>query len=178
MARHRTVNVLNSSSSRRATIFRRKGIVSFTVDPAMTLRMLTYTALSYQRLDADGVLRDCRALPPVLPVVLSQRPPAVDGAGRGGGLRGGGEGPAGAVPAVAAILSSGLGVCGGRGPAGGLLCRLAARKFDAGAAEGLAAALAGVTDPDRLARVGEWIIECATASELLARVRGDDGSGG
>ena len=58
-----------------------------------------------------------------------------------------------------------------------LLCRLAARKFDDGAAEGLAAALAGVTDPDRLARVGDWIIECATASELLARVRGDDGSG-
>ena len=59
-----------------------------------------------------------------------------------------------------------------------LLCRLAARKFDDGAAEGLAAALAGVTDPDRLARVGDWIIECATASELIARVRGDDGSGG
>ena len=59
-----------------------------------------------------------------------------------------------------------------------LLCRLAARKFDAGAAEGLAVALAGVTDPDRLARVGDWIIECATASELLARVRGDNGSAG
>ena len=59
-----------------------------------------------------------------------------------------------------------------------LLCRLAARKFDAGAAEGLAAALAGVTDPDRLARVGDWIIECATASDLLARVRGDNGPGG
>ena len=59
-----------------------------------------------------------------------------------------------------------------------LLCRLVARKFDAGAAEGLAAALAGVTDTDRLARVGDWIIECATASELLARVRGDNGSGG
>ena len=59
-----------------------------------------------------------------------------------------------------------------------LLCRMAARKFDAGAAEKLAAALAGVADPDRLARVGDWIIECATASELLARVRGDNGSGG
>ena len=59
-----------------------------------------------------------------------------------------------------------------------LLCRLAARKFDAGAAEGLAAALAGVTDPDRLARVGDWIIECATAADLMARVRGDNGSGG
>ena len=40
------------------------------VDPAMALRMLTYTALLYQRLDADGVLRDHGALPPVLPVVL------------------------------------------------------------------------------------------------------------
>ena len=41
-----------------------------TVDPAMALRMLTYTALLYQRLDADGVLRGHRALPPVLPVVV------------------------------------------------------------------------------------------------------------
>ena len=41
-----------------------------TVDPAMALRMLTYTALLYQRLDADGVLRDHGALPPVLPIVL------------------------------------------------------------------------------------------------------------
>ena len=59
-----------------------------------------------------------------------------------------------------------------------LLCRLAARKFDARAAEELAVALAGVTDADRLARVGDWIIECATASDLLARVRGDNGPGG
>ena len=36
----------------------------------------------------------------------------------------------------------------------------------------------GVTDPDRLARVGDWIIECATAADLLARVRGDNGPGG
>ncbi len=59
-----------------------------------------------------------------------------------------------------------------------LLCRLAARKFDAAAAETLAAAIAGVTDPDRLARVGDWIIECATAAELLARVDGDGPSRG
>ena len=59
-----------------------------------------------------------------------------------------------------------------------LLCRQAARKFDAAAGELLAAALAGVTDPDRLGRVGDWIIECATAPELLAHVRGDDPSGG
>ena len=59
-----------------------------------------------------------------------------------------------------------------------LLCRLAARKLDASAAENLAAALGAVTDPERLARVGEWIIDCATAPELLGRVRGEYGSGG
>ena len=59
-----------------------------------------------------------------------------------------------------------------------LLCRLAARKFDAASGEGLAAALAGVTDPDRLAQVGDWIIECETAADLLARVRGDSRSDG
>ena len=58
-----------------------------------------------------------------------------------------------------------------------LLCRLAARKFDGAAAEGLAAALAGVTDAERLGRVGDWIIECATASDLLARVGRDHGAG-
>ena len=58
-----------------------------------------------------------------------------------------------------------------------LLCRQAARKFDGAAGEGLAAALRGVTDPDRLGQVGDWIIECATASDLLGRVRGDGRSG-
>ena len=65
----------------------------------------------------------------------------------------------------------------GRGEERALLCRQAARKFDGAAAEALAAALAGVSDPERLGRVGDWIIECATASDLLARVRRDDGSG-
>ena len=250
-----------------------------TVDPAMALRMLTYTALLYQRLDADGVLRDHRALPPVLPVVLyngrrpwtasveltdlvavgsdllapyqpSQRYYLLDGArvadaelpagnlvsalialertrdaarlrealqalgellqAQGDdhltqafvtwlhqGLRHAGRLPAGGENALAQLretqtmleetvrewtrewLEQGraLGIEQGRHEERALLCRLAARKFDAGTAEGLAAALAGVTDPDRLARVGDWIIECATASELLARVRGD-GSGG
>ncbi len=59
-----------------------------------------------------------------------------------------------------------------------LLCRQAARKFDGAAAEKLAAALAGVTDAERLGQVGDWIIECATAADLLARVRGDHGSDG
>ena len=255
----------------------------------MALRMLTYTALLYQRLDADGVLRDHGSLPPVLPVVLyngrrpwkapvemtdlvavgsdvlapyqpSQRYYLLDGARMadadlpadnlvsalialektrdaariGEALEAAGEllraqGDDHLTQAFVTWLHEGLRVAG-RLPAGvgdpltqlqetqtmlkenvrewtrewleqgrvqgieqgrvqqafeqgrheerALLCRLAARKFDAGAAEGLAAALAGVTDPGRLARVGDWIIECATASELLARVRGDNGSGG
>ena len=52
-----------------------------------------------------------------------------------------------------------------------LLCRQAARKFDASAGERLAAALEGVADSDRLAQVGDWIIECETAAELFARFR-------
>ena len=55
-----------------------------------------------------------------------------------------------------------------------LLCRQAARKFGDDTSERLAAALAGVTDPDSLALVGDWIIECATVAELVARV-GDEG---
>ena len=51
-----------------------------------------------------------------------------------------------------------------------LLCRLVARKFDDATAERLAAALADVGDPARLAQVGDWIIECPTAADLLARV--------
>ncbi len=58
----------------------------------------------------------------------------------------------------------------GRAEARALLCRQAARKFEAAAGEQLAAALADVTDPDRLAQVGEWIIECGTAAELFARL--------
>ena len=59
-----------------------------------------------------------------------------------------------------------------------LLCRLAARKFDADAAGQLADALAGVDDPARLAQVGEWIIGCETAADLLAHVLDtEDGTG-
>ena len=58
----------------------------------------------------------------------------------------------------------------GRAEERSLLCRLAARKFDGTAAGQLAEALAGVDDPARLGQVGEWIIECETAAELMARV--------
>ena len=53
-----------------------------------------------------------------------------------------------------------------------LLCRQAARKFDAAAGERLAAALEGVADSDRLAQVGDWIIECETAADLFRRLSG------
>ena len=50
-----------------------------------------------------------------------------------------------------------------------LLCRQAGRKFDAATGERLAAVLEGVADSDRLAQVGDWIIECGTADDLFAR---------
>ena len=58
----------------------------------------------------------------------------------------------------------------GRAEERALLCRQAARKFDAATGERLSASLAEVADPVRLAEVGDWIIECGTAAELLARV--------
>ena len=62
------------------------------------------------------------------------------------------------------------GIAQGRAEERALLCRLAARKFDAATAQRLAAVLADVADPDRLTQVGDWIIECGTPAELIARV--------
>ena len=50
------------------------------------------------------------------------------------------------------------------------LCRQAACKLDAATVRRLAALLADVSDPDRLAEVGDLIIECETAADLLAHV--------
>ncbi len=50
-----------------------------------------------------------------------------------------------------------------------LLARLADRKFGADAASRLAAAVAGVDDPDRLEEVGDAVIVCASGDALLAR---------
>ena len=52
-----------------------------------------------------------------------------------------------------------------------LLCRQAARKFGAETAPRLSVLLERLADAERLAQVGEWIIECATEAELLDRVR-------
>ena len=49
------------------------------------------------------------------------------------------------------------------------LRRQAGRKFGDRAADRLSAAIEGVSDPERLAEVGDWIIDCRTEAELLAR---------
>ena len=51
-----------------------------------------------------------------------------------------------------------------------LLVRQAARRFDAGTAERLSALLSGIDDPDSIVEASEWIVDCATEAELLARV--------
>ena len=51
------------------------------------------------------------------------------------------------------------------------LCRLAGRKFGGRAADQLSARIDGVTDSERLAEVGDWIIDCGTEAEFLARAQ-------
>ena len=60
----------------------------------------------------------------------------------------------------------------------GWLCRWAALKFGAETGERLAASLEQFRDPETLARVGDWIIECDTSAELFDRVRGRRRQGG
>ena len=234
----------------------------------MAVRMLTYTALLYQKLIAEGVLREHSVLPPVLPVVIynGRRPWTVPvdvaeliASGRGASLAqyqpsqryflldegrvGGADLPSGnLVSALIALetnrdrarapallgalidllrkqddedLTAAFGEWAaqvllprrfGRSVTGPLprleevramlaetvqewtaewveqgreqgvqqgqrvlLCQLAARKFDPATGERLAALLEGVADSDRLARVGDWLIECGTADALFAR---------
>jgi hypothetical protein len=52
-----------------------------------------------------------------------------------------------------------------------LLVRLARRRFDTACADQLAALLEAVDDPERLAEIGEWIIDSADSETLLAHVR-------
>ena len=53
-----------------------------------------------------------------------------------------------------------------------LLARLASSRFGDAAGGRVASALAEVSDPERLADVGEWIVTCATSEELEARLAG------
>ena len=50
-----------------------------------------------------------------------------------------------------------------------LLLRQARRRFGADVAEALSKLIEGVEDPDRLAEVGDLVVDCATGSDLLAR---------
>ena len=54
-----------------------------------------------------------------------------------------------------------------------LLSRQASRKFGADAGARLAALLAGVADPGRLAEIGDLVVDCASGAELLARAQED-----
>ena len=49
-----------------------------------------------------------------------------------------------------------------------LLCRQAGRKFGGRASDRLSALIDGVTDPEHLAEVGDWVIDCGTEAEFLA----------
>ena len=64
----------------------------------------------------------------------------------------------------------------GRAEERALLCRQAARKFDTETAERLSGLLDRLTDPERLAEVGDWIIECGTGADLIDRARHIDHS--
>ena len=55
----------------------------------------------------------------------------------------------------------------GRAEERALPCRQAGRKFDAETAERLSGLLERLSNPERLAEVGDWIIECRTGAELL-----------
>ena len=57
-----------------------------------------------------------------------------------------------------------------------LLCRQSSRKFGASTAERLAGLLARIGDTRRLAEVGDWIIDCATGDDLIARFGNGTGS--
>ncbi len=50
-----------------------------------------------------------------------------------------------------------------------VVCRLARLKFGAQTAERLSTVLEGITDPERIARIGDRVIECGTGAELLER---------
>ena len=51
-----------------------------------------------------------------------------------------------------------------------LINRLAALKFGTATAERLAGLLEGLTNPEDLDKVGDWILECGSGGELLSRV--------
>ena len=73
----------------------------------------------------------------------------------------------------AGLIQQGMerGIAQGRTEARAQLGRQVGRKFGDRAAERLAVLIEGESDPERLAEVGDWIIDCATEAEFLARAQ-------
>lgn len=59
----------------------------------------------------------------------------------------------------------------GRADERALLCRQAARRFGTDTAQRLSGLLESLKAADELAVVGDWIVDCETGADLLARVR-------
>ena len=59
----------------------------------------------------------------------------------------------------------------GRADERALLCRQAARRFGSETAQRLSGLLESLKAADELATVGDWIVDCETGADLLARVR-------
>ena len=51
-----------------------------------------------------------------------------------------------------------------------LLCRMTVSRFGVATAERLAELLAPITDAERLADIGDWLVQCDTGANFLARV--------
>ena len=64
----------------------------------------------------------------------------------------------------------------GRAEERALLERMAGLRFGTEAAARLSPVLAGITDPERLAEVGEWLVRCETAEAFLARAESARGA--
>ncbi|MYI65388.1 MAG: Rpn family recombination-promoting nuclease/putative transposase [Gemmatimonadetes bacterium] len=54
-----------------------------------------------------------------------------------------------------------------------LVRRMAALKFGGGTADELSRLVGGISDPERIARIGDLVIECDTGAQLLERARGE-----
>ena len=57
----------------------------------------------------------------------------------------------------------------GRAEERALLCRWAERKFGPGTSARLAGLLDRLAAPDQLGEVGDWLLECDTGADLIAR---------
>ena len=126
-----------------------------TVDRAMATRMLTYCALAWESLIGQGSSPRPGLVPTTLPVVF------YNGASRWTASTRAGEvawpsqeslGPYQATQRYALVDARALGA------------------HDLPSDNRVSAFIEHIRDPNQLARVGGWLIECESASELLARL--------